>query len=345
MRSRQNSTFLKDSEFIELQLKITGRIKDLFILANRVRKELSKANPTVVHINTGSISITACCVFAAKQAHVPYVISHSHNADPRWNRFGNRLRKKIKNYANALLRKYIKQKSDVLLACSNEAAEYLFGTEVFTSEKYHQINNAICVDDYLYNPNVRQSIRKGFKISDSTIVLAGVGRLSHQKNPIFLLEVFRAFHELYQDSLLWIIGDGVLKAEVQKRIIELNLADSVVLFGQRKDVNQLMQAMDIVVLPSLYEGLGIVSIEAQCAGLQVYLSDECSHGSDITDLIHFIPLGKGPQQWALDIKNNWDQRENRKYMRDEISEKGYNIVDESRRFERIYYNLVDSEKA
>ena len=344
MKSRMNEPFLKDSEFIELNIGLSGKINELITLTKRIKQELEKRDVNVVHVNTGSITITACSVIAARLAGVPFVIAHSHNADPHWNHSGLTLKKRIGKLFNTALRLIIRNNSDLLLACSSEAAEYLFGPGVLQLANYHQINNAINVDGFLFDADVRNSLRNEYAVDDQTIVVAGVGRLSHQKNPLFLVDVFFEFQKLYSNSVLWLVGDGELKNEVEKKVKNLNIEDSVCLFGQRHDVNQLMQAMDIFILPSIYEGLGIVAIEAQTAGLQVVLSDECSHESDISDLIHFIPLNYGPKKWASFIKAYWDSRKTRKNMYEEITDKGYNIIKESRLFEDMYYNLFNPDQ-
>ena len=340
MRSRQNSDFLKDSEFIELRMSISGKMKDLTRLCKRIKEELSARDYDIVHIDTGSVSITATCVLAARMAGVRKIISHSHNSDSHSAKKGRLISRISRNLSNSLFRPLIRHFSILLFACSKESAEYLFGKKVFNLSKYHQINNAIYVDKFVYNSEIRKHIREKNGIKENTIVMGAVGRITAQKNPLFLIDVFSEFRKLEPSALLWIVGDGDLREETQKKVQQLGLNDCVVFLGQRSDVNQLMQAMDILVLPSIYEGLGIVSIEAQASGLLVFLSDECSHGSDISDLIRFISLDEGATIWAKNIQEFWKDREKRKDMYSVLVQNGYDIKTESHILEKYYLDLM-----
>ena len=115
MKSRMNEPFLKDSEFIELNIGLSGKINELITLTKRIKQELEKRDVNVVHVNTGSITITACSVIAARLAGVPFVIAHSHNADPHWNHSGLTLKKRIGKLFNTALRLIIRNNSDLLL--------------------------------------------------------------------------------------------------------------------------------------------------------------------------------------------------------------------------------------
>ena len=252
----------------------------------------------------------------------------------------NKLKYSLQKIYNSILKKYIYHNSDVLLACSREAAEYMFGTDVLKSEKYHIIHNAIQTDKFSFQPQIRKTVREAFNLDEKSILLGSVGRISRQKNPLYLIDVFYEFHQLYSNSILWIVGDGVLREDVESKVHQLNLSNSVLFLGQRTDVNELMQAMDMLVLPSLYEGLGIVAIEAQTAGVQVFISNESSHESNLTDIIHFIPLDDGPEKWANEMKKCWEKKEIRRSMQDRITEGGYNIYKEYRVFETIYFDLA-----
>ena len=338
MKLRQQEDFLADSKFIELNTDLTKKANHPMELVNKVRDVVQREKPDIVHINTGSISITARCLLGAKRGGADRIISHSHNTDPL-TISSNPLKKNVKKIANNLMRYYIRRNSTLILACSDEAGEYLCGKQVLKSKKYSLAKNAIHTDAFLYNGAARERLRREFQIGPDTTLFGCVGRFSRQKNHLFLIDVFHQYQKKHPDSLLWLVGEGDTREAVQRKVNELGLTEKVVFLGQRKDVNELLQAMDVFVLTSIYEGLGIVSIEAQASGLPVFLPDEISHGSDISPLAHFIPLSAGADFWAESIGKVLGQQGVRQNMRNTIVESGYDISKAAKRLEKIYIKL------
>ena len=336
MTSKMNEPFLIGSEFIELKSRLTGKLKDSLRLISSIQKEIERGNYDIVHINTGSILITACGVIAASRAKTRTIISHSHNTNPIDTRVRSKTKQFFVSHINNLLRKIIIKKSTLLFACSQEAGDYLFGRRGISLEQFKIIPNAIQTEKFLFNPNLRNKIRREYLVENSTTVLGCVGRFSKQKNHPFLIRVFKQYQLINGDSVLWLIGEGEEKQKIESLVNQMGLSDKVRFFGQRNDVNELLQAFDGFVLTSFFEGLGIVAIEAQAACLDVFIPDEVSHGSDISDLIHFIPLSAGEAAWAEEIDNKLDKERRRYDMSSIIAENGYDIKEAARLLERIY---------
>lgn len=257
-------------------------------------------------------------VIAVKGLRKVEIIVHSHN----------NYVKTIKRHL--VLRQFLNLVVDKRLACSEEAARFMFG-------RYGRdtivIKNAIEVDRYLYNPVIRGKIRDENNIGGSFLV-GHVGRLCYQKNTLFLLDIFNEVYKKYPDSKLVIIGEGEDHQKIQERIIELSLQECVIMTGAIANVNEWMQAMDVFLLPSRFEGLPVVAIEAQAAGLPCICSDKFSKASAITKNVEFLSLELSKEEWAnciLDHKN--DSREN---TYQELTESGYNIENEVETFYDVF---------
>ena len=132
------------------------------------------------------------------------------------------------------------------------------------------------------------------------MVIGVCGRFSAQKNPFGILDIFHAIHEKNRETVLLWIGDGEMRQQIEQRIQQLSLKDSVLLTSVRADVHRMMQAMDVFILPSLWEGLAVVSVEAQAAGIPCYFGDTVTRESAITDLVQFLPIS-APEVWAEKI--------------------------------------------
>ena len=222
--------------------------------------------------------------------------------------------------------------ANTYFACSKLAGDYLF-----KKKKYHLINNAIDAKRFKYDPKVRKQMRKELGISDDCFLIGNVGRLCRQKNQRFLIDVFSLVCEKV-DSKLLIIGDGELKKELETHIKELNLEDKVIMHAPVNNVEDYYQAMDMFVLPSLYEGLGIVNIEAQACGLKTIVSDKVPEIAKISDLLSFVKLNASEQEWADVILKNKDYT--RKEQKDVLKNSGYDLDYESEKLVKLYKDLV-----
>lgn len=226
------------------------------------------------------------------------------------------------------------------IANSNASSLFLYGKS--KSKETKIVYNAIDVKKFKYNDDARYQMKKSLSIEDKYVV-GFTGRLSTEKNPLFVLEIFRKFHKQNPDSVLIMAGEGPLLKDVQDILQQdFDLKKSVKLLGQRNDMQDLYQAMDVLLLPSLFEGLGIVLVEAQAAGLPCLTSEEVVPKMiEVTDLVSRENLGKGCQAWAerlVDIRKQ-DTKERTTYN-NEVMISPFNIQTEAKRFGTIIKEYV-----
>ncbi|MEW4354203.1 glycosyltransferase family 1 protein [Streptococcus pneumoniae] len=236
------------------------------------------------------------------------IVVHSHNASSFNPSF---LRKWIDAVGRKLSSLLVTEK----LACSEEAALWMFGT----TAGVHDIKNGIEVEEFVYNDSTRKQMRAELSISEDTFVLGSIARFHKQKNHVFMLSMFEKLLRVRPNSRLIAVGEGDLKQEMEDLAKELKIADKVLFLGARKDIPQLLQAMDVFVLPSLYEGLGIVAIEAQAAGLKCLLADTVPKEAKITNHATFLPLKEEAWVEALADFKTYERCD----MRQAIREAGY----------------------
>ena len=258
----------------------------------------------IIHRHTCS-SIVAIDLLVAKIAKVKKRIVHCHATKATDHK-----------YINVLLRPLMNYLSNVKLACSISAGKFLFGKK----EKFKVIYNAIDVQKFKFDESVRNNIREKYN-SKEKFVIGHVGRFGKEKNHMFLLKVFKDIVEEDKNVELWLIGDGELKEQVQKAVENDNIKSKVKFLGTQSDVSKFLMAIDVFVFPSLYEGLGIALIEAQCTGLNCVVSDEITQEAIITDNVKKLKLNIDPKYWAETILNskstkryiNFDTPEIQKY--------------------------------
>ena len=239
---------------------------------------------------------------------------------------------KLRHLKSEILHRYnrnwLKNKDIIRLACSEQAARWIHGDSVTEKGKVIYIHNAIEVDNFKYEQEVEKKYRKEFGL-ENKFVVGCVGRFAYQKNYEFLAEIFSEIRKKNKTAVLVCVGDeGGMKEIVLEKFKKLKVMDSLRLLGIREDVAQIMQMFDVFVLPSRWEGLGIVYIEAQAAGVQTFASDVVPKEAKVTELLHYISLKKSPEVWAREIlkyENGYVKRD----TTEEIKKKGY--------FRRYFY--------
>lgn len=201
--------------------------------------------------------------------------------------------KAIHRLGRLLYAKYV----DVKFAPSLLAAEYTFGKKAVRRGEVSRLNNAVDLEIYKYYPEEREKIRKAFSV-ENRLVIGHVGRFSEQKNHSFLIDAFFEIKKQREDAVLLLVGgNGNLENAVRERVQSLGISDSVIFAGIRSDIPQLMSAMDVFVMPSLYEGMPNTVIEAQATGLPCVIADTITREADITGLVKYLPL-ESPKLWA-----------------------------------------------
>lgn len=211
------------------------------------------------------------------------------------------------------------------------ASEYFYNENIINSPKHHIINNAIQTKDYAFDEAVRNEIRKEYKLEDK-YVIGHVGRFQYQKNHEFLVDVFNEYLKLDNKAVLMLVGQGEGEEAIRQKVADLGMTENVMFMGVRSDVNKLLQAMDIFVLPSHFEGLPLVLVEAQSAGLPCYVSkDVITKESDVTGNIEFISLDDGDKKWAQIIYDNKKSDDRNKYTQ-LVIDAGFDISTETGKF-------------
>jgi glycosyltransferase involved in cell wall biosynthesis len=285
----------------------------------------------IVHQHVSSLSyITPLKV--AKRNKIPVRIVHGHSTQEG----GHPLNK----YLHKLNQAFIKKVATDYFACSKLGAKWLYSQKQYANHEYEIVNNGIDVDSFLYTERLRKDVREEFNLDDK-FVIGHIGRFSYPKNHFFIMDVFSEIHSRNPNSTLFLVGDGEQKNNVIAKIEELGLESNVIMTGVRSDIPNILNAMDAFLLPSRYEGLGIVLIEAQAAGLKCFASAEVVPDEvNVTGQVEFIDLSKSPSEWAEAIlKNKQYERYNNI---DKIKSAGYDIKVVAENLQNFYLNSIES---
>lgn len=255
----------------------------------------------------------------AKKHSAETVIAHSHNAfvEPT-----------LKGFMKNMMNRPWKRTATDLFACSEKAGKFMFGDKPF-----RVINNGVETERFAYDAKTRSLLRNEMGLEDKTVI-GHVGRFDPQKNHDFLLEIFSEYLKLDKKAVLLLVGDGPLFDKIMEKAKALGISDSVRFLGVRSDVDKLYQVFDILMLPSLFEGLPVVGVEAQCAGLPMLTSDEVTAEVEITDLVCRFPLSASADEWAMKISEMIT--EERVSHHREVAEKGYDIKNTAEFLQQFY---------
>lgn len=236
-----------------------------------------------------------------------------------------------------MVRPFVTHHATHFIGCSDKAIDWMYKTSG-AHGRAEMIRNGVDVNAFAYDEAVRVAKRAELNIDDDTLVWGHIGRFVTAKNHFFLIDIFNAFHMQHPRSRLLLLGDGELMSSVRERVDALHLGDSVTFMGVRGDIPQLMQAMDLFVMPSLYEGLPVSLVEAQSAGLLTVVSDTITTDVKITSNIHFLPLSHTPEQWSEAIAERSATYERRDVSHDVVCA-GYDIKTTAERLVQIYNSV------
>lgn len=276
-------------------------------------------NYKVVHMHSSSKNFMILKV--AKKYGIKVRIAHSHN-------IGFQSKNKFKIVLGNIFKYTLKKYATHYFACSELAGKWLFGIE-----NVKIIHNAVNYDKFKFNEDRRQELRKELGLEEK-IIIGNVGRFMNQKNHIFLIDIFNEIHKENENTILMLVGEGEKEQKIRTKVEELGLIDSVKFMGFCNNINELMWCMDVFLLPSLYEGLPVVGIEAQCAGLPCFMSkDVITSEVKITENVKFIGLDKSAEEWA-DVILKSDLSRRNTYQ--EIKDAGYLIEQTVEELEKFY---------
>ena len=262
---------------------------------------------------------------AAKKANIPIRIAHSHNTA---------IDRDFKYLLKTYFRFKLPKVANYYCACGKEAGEFLF-----PGKEYMYVPNAIEIDRFLFNENVRMKKRRELGIKDE-IVIGHIGRMSYQKNHKYLIDVFAEILKKKNDSILLLIGVGEKLDDIKKYVEKLGLSEQVRFLGNRADVDELYQAMDVFVMPSLFEGLPVVGVEAQFSGLSCIFSDQVPEEVNFTNKSMIISLNEKKDIWADKVIAAAVDKTNRE--RPELKNSIFNIKQSTALLTDYYKKLINN---
>lgn len=274
-------------------------------------------------------------MFIAKIAGIPIRISESLSmANERdW-------KTKIKK----ILRPMSKWFANYYMSCGVACGRWQFGDKLFDAGKVDVFKTVINTEFNAYNLEIREKTRKKFGWEDK-IVIGHIGRFTPQKNSVRLIEIFAAIAKKEPAAVFCLIGDGELKDKMMVKIEEMGIINRINYFGRREDIQQFYNAMDGFLLPSLYEGLPVVGLEAESCGLPVFFSTEIAEEASACELGHFIALSESDDVWADEVlktvKENMPIR--RSHVK-EVAKAGFDSESEAIRIQRYYFNAIHVQK-
>lgn len=242
-------------------------------------------------------------------------IIHSHNTSNG---------KGIKAIVKSILQYPLRFQADYFFGCSEIAGRWLFGKRVIQSDRFYMLKNAVDLDRFAFNELVRNQVRRELGADEDMLLLGHVGRFHAQKNHRFLLESFYGLKKNRPNTKLILLGDGELKDEIARLILELGLNDSVIMLGVKDDVENYMWAMDALLLPSVHEGLPVVVVEAQASSLMSFVSETVTNEVGFSDLVKYLPIDNGTEPWIEALSQYQPKR---KDVSAQIAMNGYSVKD------------------
>ena len=307
---------------------ITQRTKNPFLNLKDNRNILKSLREThdTVYFNLSTLGWIEPIKIALSLGY--HVFVHSHNSRLIVNDAKHRLVYNIN-------KRRLSRLKATRLSCSKKATDFMY----FPNNQVRFIHNAVDINMFKFNEEERLQVRNELQISDCTKIIGFVGRLVDQKNVLFLPEILKSIIEhCDNDVVMLIIGEGNLRDKLQEKIIALNLQDRCFLLGDRSDINRYYKSMDVFVLPSLYEGLPLVMVEAQVAGLPCIVSDAITSESNISGNVTFLPINDA-SLWGEVISDKLNNKNtNRGLMSEKLKDSDFDINHEALRLESILLN-------
>lgn len=280
----------------------------------------------IVHVHQDCLSSVA--LKCAAECGIPARIAHCHSSSQD---------KNIKYLFKLYYMRRIPKFATHYIACSKAAGQWMFSGHPFDI-----LPNAIEINKYIYSLSTAKQIRARLGFDSSTLVLGHVGRFYPAKNHLFLLDILMQLKKQYNNTKLLLVGDGPLRKDIEEKAVSLGIRKDIIFTGVRSDVNDLMQAMDVFVFPSLYEGLGIAVIEAQASGLPCIISDCVPSESILTNCVIQLPLSAGVAVWVSKIMELSHMA--RKNTFEEICAHGFDISESTQKLETYYFKIAAGEK-
>lgn len=310
---------------------VTPRGKNYIKCQKEIRKIFKHNHYDIVHTH---MDIAGYFVLKdAKKYGVSLCISHAHSTSSS-ECSSNAVKRIIYKTIHLITKKRLSFVSDVRIACSTEAGNWLYN-----KKSYIVLNNGVNVEKYSYNQQKRDNIRKKLNIDDE-IVIGHVGRFDVVKNHNFIIDVFFEFQSVHPNSKLILVGIGEFMDIIKEKVYNLRIADKVIFLGLRNDVDELMQSFDVFLLPSLYEGLPLVAVEAQASGLPCVISSTVSQEVKLTEFVKFVSLNAPLSDWCKTIEQLYYKSNIRENGSIIVKKSGFDISDVIVRLMKIYDQIL-----
>lgn len=265
--------------------------KNIFRYMVQIYKIVRNGHYDIVHSNMNTLSVFS--LFPAWLAGAKQRILHNHSTAVRQEGKRSLMKHILRPIAPLFANRYA--------ACSILAGDWMYGKEWMAKGEVKIIRNAIDLKKYAFSQELRKRYRQELGIADDDFVIGHVGRFMFQKNHRFLLQIFYEISKCKENAKLLLVGDGELRSEIEKKVYDIGIDKKVLFLGLREDVQAIYNAMDMFVLPSWYEGLPVVSVEAQANGLRCVFSTNVTSESKLTGSVEFMDLAAGASNWAMHI--------------------------------------------
>ena len=276
-------------------IRITARNENFFQNIKDSINVINAEKPDIVHAHMNLMNF--CALYAAKKNGVKVRISHSHIAE---------MNKPITYQAMAVVcKKLCEYYATDYFACGQEAGEYLYGHKKMVCDKVQIMKNAIDLKYYKKDEKLNFDFRNKYNLLDK-FILGHIGRFSAQKNHERLIDIFCGVLKKRPDAFLLLIGTGELETKIRKKVEDLKISDKVLFYGTTSNMKEIYSAIDTLVLPSIFEGLPVVSIEVQAANIPAVFSDTIAKTCKVTNAIEFCSLEKTDADWAEKIVNHYN---------------------------------------
>lgn len=258
-------------------------------ILNLLREE--KYDMTYFNIST---AISFIGPYAAYKAKIFKRAIHSHSSGNDCENFWKR---KILDLVHNIGKQFLYKFGNQYYGCSKAAGYWLFPSKIVESSKFKIIYNAVDLERFKYDKELRKNLRKEYGL-EKCLVLGHIGSFSYQKNHLYLIQIFSELVKREPLARLLLVGEGHNLKKIEKKVTELGLEEKVIFLGWRNDVEKLYQIMDIFLLPSYFEGLPIVGVEAQGTGLKCLFSDKITDEVKLTREARFLPIDQSVKQWV-----------------------------------------------
>lgn len=290
-----------------------------------VWKLLEKERFNVVHSHMTLMNFYV--LFMARLCRTQVLISHSHNAF--------KTSKPVKKFIQNLLKILNRWSSNIWAACGYDAGVFMYGKKAMELGKVLVFNNAIDTSKFAYNEERRKQIRTQLGFSQQHFVVGHIGRFTEQKNQKYLIDVFNELHKINHNARMLMIGTGELEDEIHDYARSKGVFDLIKFVGSVPNTYDYYQAMDVFILPSKFEGLPVVSIEAQAADLPVFISDQVDKACKISNKVTFLPTTVHPKIWAVKISESSMTLRSQQAI-ESVRNAHYEIEDEAASLEKLY---------